>query len=46
MIYESLTLGFLNAYCTYLFIYLQDISDELDVKVKKYLRGEGANLEV
>ncbi|RVW28311.1 U3 small nucleolar RNA-associated protein 7 [Vitis vinifera] len=45
MIYESLTLGFLNAYCTYLFIYLQDISDELDVKVKKYLRGEGANLE-
>lgn len=23
----------------------QDISDELDVKVKKYLRGEGANLE-
>lgn len=24
----------------------QDISDELDLKIKKYLRGEGANLEV
>ncbi|KAJ0045126.1 hypothetical protein Pint_05930 [Pistacia integerrima] len=24
----------------------QEISDELDTKVKKYLRGEGANLEV
>ncbi|TKY51715.1 U3 small nucleolar RNA-associated protein 7 [Spatholobus suberectus] len=24
----------------------QDISDELDLRIKKYLRGEGANLEV
>lgn len=25
---------------------LQDNTDELDLKIKKYLRGEGANLEV
>jgi hypothetical protein len=25
---------------------LQELSHELDTKVKKYLRGEGANLEV
>ncbi|KAF7820215.1 putative U3 small nucleolar RNA-associated protein 7 [Senna tora] len=27
------------------YIVLQDVSDELDLKIKKYLRGEGANLE-
>lgn len=25
---------------------MQEVSNEIDVKIKKYLRGEGANLEV
>lgn len=29
-----------------LYIALQDMSDELDLKMKKYLRGHVANLEV
>jgi len=28
------------------YIALQDVTDELDLRMKKYLRGEGANLEV
>lgn len=42
-----MTIGFTNLYVIHIsHIVAQEISNEIDVKVKKYMRGEGANLEV